>query len=141
MSIQGQLVCIVICWVLFSFYYRGFLNGAIHYQLNLSAYKKRKKGQSIKEWLLYSRFKEELPKTFLLLHYFMLILHPSCMIVCILLYIIEMPLEVGASVVKTTAIFDAACDLIIALLFWSPGRDYAYDRWITKKRGQPRKRK
>ena len=37
-------------------YARSFLSGLIYYMLNKNAYRKRKKGQTFKEWLLYNRY-------------------------------------------------------------------------------------
>jgi len=54
---------------------RCFLGGLIFYQLNKSAYKKRKKGQTLKESFLYSRFRGEIPKVFITLYFIYIIVH------------------------------------------------------------------
>ena len=46
-----QILAIFLCWLLALFFIRGFLYGLKLYQLNNSAYKKRK-GGSLKEWFL-----------------------------------------------------------------------------------------
>ena len=106
-----------------------------------NAYKKRKKGETFKEWLFYSRYKEEIPKILRVLYYTVLIIHPVCLIACVFAYIITLSLNLGEVLAIFIAGFDVVWMLVIALLFWSPGRDYAYERWITKKRGQKPKKK
>ena len=44
MSFKNQVIVIILCYFLSVFFIRGFLYGIIRYQLNNSAYKKRKKG-------------------------------------------------------------------------------------------------
>lgn len=46
--------CVVLVWYVISFFYiRLTLAGIISYQLNNSTLKKRKQGQSVREWFLY----------------------------------------------------------------------------------------
>lgn len=141
MSFQGLIIVIALCLLISVFYVRGFLYGIIRYQLNNSAYKKRKKQQSFKEWLFYSKYKEEIPKTLRILYYSVLLIHLAGITVCFVFAIIKLPVSVGRIIAITIAIYDAVWILVIALLFWSPGPDYAYERWITKKRGQKRNKK
>lgn len=141
MSLKNQIVVILLCFLISFIYIRGFLYGIKRYQLNNSAYKKRKKGETFKEWLFYSRYKEEIPKILRVLYYSVLIIHPACLITCLFAYIITLPLNIGRILATAIAGLDAAWMLVIALLFWSPGRDYAYERWITKKRGQKHNKK
>ena len=136
MSFKYQVIVIILCYFISLIFVRGFLYGIKRYQLNNSAYKKRKKGETFKEWLLYSRYKEEIPKVLRVLYYSVLIIHPACLIFCLVAYIIKLPLIVGGIIAIDIAALDVVWMLVIALLFWSPGRDYAYERWITKKRGQ-----
>lgn len=141
MSIKGQILVILLCFFVSLLYIRGFLYGIKRYQLNNSAYKKKKKGESFKEWLFYSRFKNEIPRILRILYHSVLLIHPACFAVCVLLYALQQSCMVGKVFVKILACFDAVWIIIIALLFWSPGRDYAYERWITKKRGQKQRKK
>ena len=141
MSFKNQIVVIFLCFCISLLFVRGFLYGIKRYQLNNSAYKKRKKGETFKEWLLYSRYKEEIPQILRALYYFVLIIHPICLTTCLFIYIIALPLSISEMLTITVAGFDVVWMLAIAVLFWSPGRDYAYERWITKKRGQNKKKK
>ena len=140
MSFKNQIIVILLSFLIAFLDVRGFFYGIKRYQLNNSAYKKRKKEETFKEWLFYSRYKEEIPKILRVLYYTVLIIHPTCLIVCLIVHIITLPLNLGEALAFFIAGFDVVWMLVIGLLFWSPGRDYAYERWITKKRGQNRKR-
>lgn len=141
MSFKNQVIVILLCYFISLLFARGFLYGIKRYQLNNSAYKKRKRGETFKEWLFYSRYKEEIPKILRVLYYSVLIIHPACLIACLFAYIIALPLNIGRILATAIAGLDAVWMLVIALLFWSPGRDYAYERWITKTRGQKQNKK
>ena len=141
MSFKNQVIVIILCNFISLLFVRGFLYGVKRYQLNNSAYKKRKKGETSKEWLFYNRYKQEIPKILRVLYYTILIIHPVCLITCLLAYIITLSLNFGEALAIFIAGFDVIWMFVIALLFWSPGRDYAYERWITKKCGHNRKKK
>ena len=141
MSFKNQVIVILLCYLISLLFVRGFLYGIKRYQLNNSAYNKRKKGETFKEWLFYSRYKEEIPKILRVLYYTVLIIHPVCLIACVFAYFITLSLNLGEALAISIAGFDVVWMLVIALLFWSPGRDYAYERWITKKRVQKPKKK
>ena len=64
LTLAEQLFILSACSIGSFFDIRGFLYGLKLYQLNNSAYKKRKKNESLKEWFLYTRYKEEIPKIF-----------------------------------------------------------------------------
>ena len=136
MSIKNQILVILLCYFIALLFIRGFLYGIKRYQLNNSAYKKRKKGETFKEWLFYSRYKEEIPKILRILYFIVLIIHPICLFACFFLHIISLPLCIGGVLATAIAGLDVVWILVISLLFWSPGRDFAFERWITKKRGQ-----
>ncbi|MBP3936391.1 MAG: hypothetical protein IK954_02265 [Clostridia bacterium] len=141
MSFRNQIIVILLCFLLSFLYVRGFFYGIKRYQLNNSSYKKRKNGENFKEWLFYSRYKEEIPKILRVLYYTILIIHPVCLIFCLFAQIITLPLNLAGALAIFIAGFDVIWILVLALLFWSPGPGYAYERWITKKRGQNKKKK
>ena len=141
MSFRNQVIIILIFYFISFAFLRAFLYCINRYQLNNSAYKKRKKGENFKEWLFYSRYKEEIPKILFALYYTVLIIHPVCLIICLLLYIMKQPLNIGRTLGILIMGFDTAWILVIALLFWSPGPDFPIERWITKKRGQTKRKK
>ena len=100
MNIQRQAALILICWVLAFWEVRGELSGIIVYQLNNSAYKKRKKGMRFKEWFLYTRYREEIPKILLRLYFVVVIAHPSILAICFLLYFLGPYPEIGGNLAK-----------------------------------------
>ena len=55
---------------------RSILTPISTYYLNKSAQKKREKGQTIKEWFLYSRYREEIPRGWIIFYKFILIEYP-----------------------------------------------------------------
>ena len=141
MSLKNEMIAVLGMFFLSFIYLRGFLYGVKTYQLNTSAYKKRKKGETFGEWLVYSRYKEEIPKALRVLYFVVLFSHPACVIICALLHLTGLSGNVDEALVMSIVVFDLIWLMILALLFWSPGPDFAYDRWIRKKRGMKRKRR
>ena len=140
-------------WQIFSFsflygyaflFIRSLLSGVKSYQLNKSAYKKRKKGESFREWLLCTRFKEEIPKALRVLYYFVLLIHPACFFASLIVHIIDSNLNFsfGYMLVFFLFCFDAIWTLTIQLLFWTHRKGpRPYERWIKKRRGQKRRKR
>lgn len=140
MSLQNQVAIIILCWALAIFYIRWIISGIIAYQLNNSALKKRKKGITFKERLLYSRYREEIPKVFLYLYFLIMIGHPSVLVVCLILHVLGPYDGIGGTLAKGVADFDIAWLLLYILAFWvGRGSGPHYSRWI-KKSGMPPKR-
>ena len=122
---------------------RAFISGLLSYMLNKNAYKKRKKGQTFKEWLLYSRYQIEIPKFIRLLYYSILISYPICFGVCVFTFFITGSHVVGGVIARIVEYFWLSITLLGMILFGSPKhRDGTrYDRWIEKnRRNKPRKR-
>lgn len=132
MCFLNQIIITSLCFLISFIFLRGFLYGIKQYKLNNSAYKKRKKDETIKEWFFYSRYKDVLPKFLLYFYYFNILMHLLIMIVCILSRMMNLSCNVGGTVAIVIACYDALWIVVIALLFWSPGRAYAYERWISK---------
>lgn len=133
MRFLNQVIVISLCFFISFIFLRGFLYGLKRYRLNNSAYKKRKKGETVKEWFLYSRYKDQLPKLFLYFYYSNILVHLLGLTVCVLFHMINLSRDIGGTIAKVIACYDATWIVIIALLFWSPGRKYSYERWITKR--------
>ena len=98
MTLKNQILVIFLCFTLSFVYIRGFLSGVKTYQLNNSAYKKRKKGETFLEWLSYSRYKEEIPKILRVFYFAVLFVHLSCIIICLFLYMIKLPMNIGGAI-------------------------------------------
>lgn len=141
MSLGGQMFVILGSYALALMFIRGFLYGVKRYQLNNSAYKKRKRQESFKEWLFYSRYKEEIPKILRILYFVVLIIHPVAIIACLFVYLIKVPWNIGGKIATGIMIFDDVWVILIGLRFWRPEPDFAFERWIKKTRGQKPKKK
>lgn len=134
--------CVVLVWYVISFFYiRLTLAGIISYQLNNSTLKKRKQGQSVREWFLYKRFRDVVPKTLLLLYFVIVFGHPLMTLVCLFLYLVGPYPEIGRVLVTGVMIFDFGWQVIYVLAFWTRDSKPDYSRWIKKKRGMPPKRR
>ena len=78
-----QLIGILLCWLLSFWIIRWYLWGIKIYPLNPSARKKRKKGETIREWFFYTRYRQEIPKFFLGLYFVVLIVNVAAILVWI----------------------------------------------------------
>lgn len=138
MDFGRQILVISLMSLLSFFYIRGFIYGIKLYQLNNSAYKKRKKGETIKEWFLYTRYKDVIPKGWRIFYFFLLVLHAVFFIICIVGCIVGNSISqtIGDFIAKFAFYFDGVWVFIFHLLFWSKKPGYAYERWIQKKKGQ-----
>ena len=104
--------------------------------------KKRKKDETVKEWLLYSRFREEIPKAILVLYFVILAVHPAAMLVCYVVHCTKASVGISTGAAYFILFFNAAWTSVLSLLF-RPGKDkrIRYERWIKRRRGQtPRKK-
>ncbi len=142
MNIQRQTALILICWVWSFWAVRWEFSNIVDYQLNKNAGKKRKKGMTLKEWFLYTRYREEIPKLLLFLYFVIVIGHPLVLAICFLLFLLGPYPEIGGNVAKGVMVFDIGWELLYAIVFWDwPNRFPKYSRWIKKKRGMPPKRR
>ena len=137
MGYERQILVILLCYVLSLLLIRSFLLGLKSYQLNRNAYKKRKKGETFKEWLFYNRYRDEIPKSLLILYFCILIIHPICIIACTIIHLLKLPTIISIVISYSVLIGDVLWFVIITLLFWSrKSNRVKYERWITKRRGQ-----
>ena len=67
--IYAQLyIMLILAFLLVFTILRGVLSTIVDYILNSSSRKKRRKGQTIKEWLLYSKYRDIIPNKFLVIY-------------------------------------------------------------------------
>lgn len=64
-----HILAAFICFFLYFLISRGFVNIIITHIFNRSHYKKLKKGQNFWDWLLFRRFKDVVPKSYLWYYY------------------------------------------------------------------------
>ena len=148
MNLGHQIILICIPAPLCFIFIRAIFSGIKDYQLNKSALKKRKKGETFIQWLVYSKFKEEIPFGWRLFYYIVCIL-PLCGIAsCLVLRLIDLELSftVGRKIAVGIAYFDATWVTILGWMFHNRnpkknGYDAPFARWFRKKRGMTRKRK
>lgn len=136
-----QLIGILLCWLLSFWIIRWYLRGIKIYPLNPSARKKRKKGETIREWFFYTRYRQEIPKFFLGLYFVVLIVNVAAILVWIVQHFMGPYPDVGYLIFLCLAAFDGAWMLLLRLMFWSRDGDMPYERWAPKKRGMPPKRR
>ena len=136
-----QLVGILLCWLLSFWIIRWYLRGIKIYPLNPSARKKRKRGETIREWFFYTRYRQEIPKFFLGLYFVVLIVNMAALLVWIVQHFMGPYPDVGYLIFLCLAAFDGAWMLLLRLMFWSRDGDMPYERWAPKKRGMPPKRR
>ena len=132
----GAQVCVILLGYFWGFLYmRLFLGAVINHQLNTSAQRKRKKGQSIKEWFLYSGFRDVLPRLTVIWYFIVVAIHPLILVACVILKLADVSNEIGKWVAMSAPIFDAVWIIAIWIMFWQPNGPMKLDRWIKKKRG------
>ena len=136
-----QLIGILLCWLLSFWIIRWYLWGIKIYPLNPSARKKRKKGETIREWFFYTRYRQEIPKFFLGLYFVVLIVNVAAILVWIVQHFMGPYPDVGYLIFLCLAAFDGAWMLLLRLMFWSRDGDMPYERWAPKKRGMRPKKK
>lgn len=137
-----QLIGILLCWLLSFWIIRWYLWGIKIYPLNPSARKKRKKGETIREWFFYTRYRQEIPKFFLGLYFVVLIVNMAALLVWIVQHFMGPYPDVGYLIFLCLAAFDGAWMLLLRLMFWSRDGSMPYERWASKKRGmRPKRRK
>lgn len=128
----GLKIFVLIIFYIFAFWIiRYYIWGVKMYLFNKSAYKKHKKGESFKEWLLYSRYYQIIPRKFLILYFVILVLHPIAILLCVVICCFP-AYNIGSILVKIIVFFDNICFVTIVILvrFVNPRR------WLPKKNGK-----
>ena len=136
-----QLIGILLCGLLSFWIIRWYLWGIKIYPLNPSARKKRKKGETIREWFFYTRYRQEIPKFFLGLYFVVLIVNMAALLVWIVQHFMGPYPDLGHKILVCMGVFDGIWMLLLRLMFWSRDGSMPYERWAPKKRGMPPKRR
>ena len=135
MTIMVGVFIILFFYCLSVWLYRGLLDSIILYQLNNSAQKKRRKGQSLKERFLYSRFRDVLPRFAVIWYFVIVAIHPPFLAAYIILTLAGAPEEIWKWTAFSSFLFDVAWMAVIKIMFWQLEPGFKIDRWIKKKRG------
>lgn len=136
-----QLIGILLCWLLSFWIIRWYLRGIKIYPLNPSARKKRKKGETIREWFFYTRYRQEIPKFFLGLYFVVLIVNVAAILVWVVQHFMGPYPDLGHKILVCLGVFDGIWMFLLRLMFWSRDGSTPYERWVPKKRGMPPKRR
>ena len=136
-----QLIGILLCWLLSFWIIRWYLRGIKIYPLNPSARKKRKKGETIREWFFYTRYRQEIPKFFLGLYFVVLIVNVAAILVWIVQHFMGPYPDLGHKILVCLGVFDGIWMFLLRLMFWSRDGSMPYERWAPKKRGMRPKKK
>ena len=137
------VVFVLLAFLIYSFVFlRCFFSGLKRYQLNKSAIKKRAKEETLKEWLIYSKYRDVIPKMLIVLYLLILCVHIGAVIVCCILLFTGDYYDILRAVTLSIVGFDFIWGLGLKLLYWDRGPGWAYERWISKKCGmKPVKKK
>ena len=136
----GLFTSIVISSFVVLLYYRGFMGSLLRYLINNSAYKKKKANQTFLEWLLFSRFKDLIPRILLAIYYSVLFSPIIELIICVCVWSGLFSDAVNEVVARVIVYYQAGITLIIQLLFYQVKPGWAFERWIPKTRGQRKKK-
>lgn len=140
MNIERQVLVVVLCLILSFAYLRGFLFGLKRYRLNISAYNKRRKGESFAEWFLYTRYRDVIPQFFYVFYCCVIGLHITAILFCLFLHTCCIK-SIGRYIAVGIVLIDAIWLVTLALLFWNNGDGYAYKRWIKKAKEKKKARR
>lgn len=135
MKITDELIVFTLLFFFMFISLRGFIMGICDYCLKKGERKKIKKGQSFKEWLLYSRFKNVIPKILLYLYYSFIISHFIFDLFILVAIILNKFSNIVHSLTVDIIFIDFGILLILNIAFYTPKRgEYNYGRWIKKRR-------
>lgn len=138
MEIDRQLILGVLTMIIFYFIIRSTIYGVKEVHLRRNERRRRSKGQTFKEWFLYSRYRDQIPKFMIWLYYTVLIIHPVLLVFIFFAYnFVSMQYFTGI-MTKSVLGFDLVWTSIISILSWKPGSPWShYEQWVPK----PPKRK
>lgn len=135
MKYAPLLVALTLMFVYIYLLVRSYINGAISYCLNRNAEKKRRKGQSIKEWFLFSRFRDVIPRIMLVWYFADIIIFLGSIIAVIIMDIMDFGYDKAGAF--CLIVFIVWVIPIMVAYFMLRDRNYGtgfnYSRWIVRK--------
>nr|WP_319489336.1 hypothetical protein [uncultured Caproiciproducens sp.] len=133
----GDILVMPLVFLLAFFLLRWLYVSIIHYQLNSSAKKKRKKDQTFKEWLLYSRYRNEIPQFLIYFYFIFIILNFVIFILAILFYTLNNADFVHLAFITMVCI-DYGITFILDTCFYGRRKNgqtyYKVERWVKKRK-------
>lgn len=122
---------ILIVWGISFLYIRSVLSSVKELYLKKKERENRKRGQTFKDWIFYTRYRDTIPKILLRLYFVIIVIHPLIFLLAMLCLLIEDIYIYVWNISKGVFIFDAIYFWIITLLSFNPKSPWAdYKRWI-----------
>jgi hypothetical protein len=134
MNIAYELLGISFAFLYTFVAFRLLFWSIIDYLLKKNKKIKIKKGQSFMEWLLYTRFRNEIPRILLYLYYTMISLHLISYLCVLMAITFNTFINIAQTINKNIPIIDIFILMILVIVFYSPERDLNIGRWIKKRR-------
>ncbi|MGX8700700.1 hypothetical protein [Caproiciproducens sp.] len=129
-----SILTILLLFLLTFFHLRGLYWNIIDYQLNNSARKKMRKGQTFKEWFLYSRYRAEIPRILVCLYFVVIIVNVIFFLLDLLFFYLNYD---DYMLFELMIIFDLGVMVILDIAFYGRKNGKVYykiERWIKKRR-------
>lgn len=122
---------ILIVWGISFLYIRSVLSSVKELYLKRRECENRKRNQTFKDWFLYTRYRDTIPKILLRLYFVIIVIHPLIFLLAMLCLLIKDLYIYIWNISKGVFIFDAIYFWIITLLSFNPKSPWAdYKRWI-----------
>lgn len=132
-DLRSQIIYLGVVRGFFLLYLYSFLAGALEWLFGTKKYKKEKKKHPFYSRLLFSGFRECLPKPFLVFYFIVLISYPVCLLISVIFNYVGFDNHLGEMTAKTACIFDSIWIIIMLLFASSRDRDRTYKRWFVNK--------
>lgn len=134
---MSNSLLILVVFLLTFCYLRNLNSQIIDYQVNKSARRKRKKGQTFIEWLIYKRYRNEIPRILFITYFASLIFNFITFVLSVIF--LALYLEDFAFIVfKWSVGVDYGLMFILNIAFYGRrknGQTYTkIERWIIKKK-------
>ena len=128
---QYMIQMILIVWGISFLYIRSVLSSVKELYLKRRECENRKRNQTFKDWFLYTRYRDTIPKILLRLYFIIIVIHPLIFLLAMLCLLIKDLYIYIWNISKGVFIFDAIYFWIITLLSFNPKSPWAdYKRWI-----------
>lgn len=85
----GSIFIVILNSLICFCFFRLTASYIIQYLMNNNAEKKRKKGQTFKDWLLFKRFRTEIPKYHIIMYYICSMVYVALLFVMIIFHIVN----------------------------------------------------
>jgi len=112
---------------------RAFLSGLESHLLGKSNKKRRKRGETVIEWFLYTRWRDLIPLRFLIMYFFIIITHSIAIGLCVYLHFVDHGYIITTYIIHSILYFDCLYGLILHFRYAWPSRSYKYNKFKKKK--------